>query len=77
MVNKFLNLEGLSNFLDKLKEIFASKDIASTSSNGLMSYQDKINLDNLVENWEQYDIDGGNSQTPDEDYDDDQDGGGA
>lgn len=77
MVNKFLNLEGLSNFLDKLKEIFASKDIASTSSNGLMSYQDKINLDNLVENWEQYDIDGGNSQTTDEDYDGDQDGGGA
>lgn len=65
MVNKYLNLQGLSTFLNQLKNVFASKE----------EYDELASQVDVLYN--QYDLDGGNSQTPDNTYENDHDGGGA
>lgn len=47
-MNNFLDLSGLSKFLDLLRITFANKDIATSSSDGLLSANDKNKLDGFV-----------------------------
>ena len=41
----FVDKNGLNHFYLKLKNVFANKDIATQSQNGLMSASDKVALD--------------------------------
>lgn len=47
MVNKFLTLDGLTYYDSKLKSVLASKDKATSTTDGLMSKEDKAKLDTL------------------------------
>lgn len=47
MAKKYLDDIGLSHFFDKLKLLFATKDTATQSANGLMSSSDKAKLDGI------------------------------
>lgn len=47
MADKFLNYTQLQTFLNKLKELFATKSVATTSANGLMAASDKTKLNGL------------------------------
>lgn len=47
MAKKYLDDIGLSHFFDKLKLLFATKDAATQSADGLMSSLDKTKLDGL------------------------------
>lgn len=47
MAKKYLDDIGLSHFFDKLKLLFATKDVATQSSDGLMSASDKIKVDSI------------------------------
>ena len=52
MSDKYLNYTQLQLFLNKLKENFASKSVATGNSNGLMAAADKSKLDKLShETW--------------------------
>ena len=46
--NKFLSLTGLNLLWEKINNKFATKAVATTSADGLMSKTDKANLDELV-----------------------------
>lgn len=46
---KYLNETGLAYFWGKIKANFASKDVATQAANGLMSAQDKIKLDGMID----------------------------
>ena len=46
--NKFLSLTGLNLLWEKINNKFATKAVATTSADGLMSATDKANLDELV-----------------------------
>ena len=81
MVKKFLDPNGLSVFLDNLKILFATKDLATTTTPGLMTASDKKNLDqaiidiDLLKN--DVDMDGGSASSLDDDYNRDFNGGSA
>lgn len=45
---KILSKEGLITFVDELKKRYATKEVATSSSKGLMSNSDKIKLENSV-----------------------------
>lgn len=47
MANKFLTLDGLTYYDSKLKSVLASKDKATSTTDGLMSKEDKAKLDTL------------------------------
>lgn len=47
MVNKFLTLDGLTYYDSKLKSVLASKDKATSTTDGLMSKEDKAKLNTL------------------------------
>lgn len=46
--DKYLNLNRLKQFLEKLKSIFATKDVATTTANGLLTSTDKLKLDGIA-----------------------------
>ena len=48
MADKFLNYTQLQAFLNKLKEKFATKDVVTTSANGLMAASDKTKLNGIA-----------------------------
>lgn len=45
---KFLDYTQLQTFLNKLKEIFATKSVATTSADGLMAASDKTKLNGIA-----------------------------
>ena len=81
MAKKFLDLNGLSTFLDNLKTLFATKDIVTTSTPGLMDNIDKQRLEQVMTDVDllknSMDMDGGTASTVDMDYDKDFNGGAA
>lgn len=46
--DNYLNLDKLKQLIDKLKALFATKDVATDSSNGLLSSADKIKLNGIA-----------------------------
>lgn len=48
--NKLIDLNLLNEFLNKIKNLFATKDIATQTTNGLLSAEDKIKIDNSNQN---------------------------
>lgn len=48
MADEYVNKTGLTYYHNKIKDIFASKDVATTSANGLMSSTDKTKLNGVA-----------------------------
>lgn len=63
MTQNFLDLPGLTLFLNKIKGLFATKDIVSVSTAGLMSAADKTKLDGIASGANKYTLPTASSST--------------
>lgn len=56
---KFLDYTGVSRLVEKIKNTYATKDVATTTSNGLLSSEDKIKIEkinNIIEDTYSYGV---------------------
>ncbi len=72
-IEKFLNFHGLQTLISNLKLLFATKNVATHTSNGLMSADDKKALDLIISKG----LDGGTASTLETDFLNECDGGSA